>query len=333
MEANNIPLLQVKDLCVEYHIPAGTFRAVDKLSFNLESGKSLGIVGESGCGKTTAMLALLRLLPESGRIVEGEVLLKVKGEQKDILRLSPPVLQEFRWNKIAMVFQGAMNALNPVRTVGSQIREALIYHNTVPKNQLEEEVNMLLDLVGVSSSYKNRYPHQYSGGMRQRAMIAMALACRPDVLIADEPTTALDMMVQAQILDLLKHLQHELNLAIVMVTHDLGAVADLCDDVLVMYAGMMAEMAPVETIFEKPVHPYTRRLISAFPDIDNPKADLASIPGYPPALNNLPQGCRFKPRCEFHNEKCVRGIPDVVELRPGHYSRCPVTLSDYKVDL
>ena len=277
------------------------------------------------------MLALLRLLPESGRIVEGEVLLEVEGEQKDILRLSPSELQEFRWNKIAMVFQGAMNALNPVRTVGSQIREALIFHNSVPKNKVEEEIDLLLDLVGVSPAYKNRYPHQYSGGMRQRAMIAMALACRPDVLIADEPTTALDMMVQAQILDLLKKLQHELDLAVVMVTHDLGAVADLCDDVLVMYAGMMAEMAPVETIFEKPVHPYTRRLISAFPDIDNPKADLASISGYPPALNNLPKGCRFEPRCELSTDKCILEIPDVIEVSKGHYCRCPISLSDYKV--
>ncbi|RKX82779.1 MAG: ABC transporter ATP-binding protein, partial [Spirochaetes bacterium] len=317
MKANNIPLLQVKDLCVEYHIPAGVFKAVDKLSFNLEKGKSLGIVGESGCGKTTAMLALLRLLPESGRIVEGEVLLEVEGEQKDILRLPPSELKEFRWNKIAMVFQGAMNALNPVRTVGSQIREALILHNSVPKNKVEEEIELLLDLVGVSPAYKNRYPHQYSGGMRQRAMIAMALACRPDVLIADEPTTALDMMVQAQILDLLKKLQHELDLAVVMVTHDLGAVADLCDDVLVMYAGMMAELAPVETIFEKPVHPYTRRLISAFPDINNPKAELASIPGYPPALNKLPKGCRFEPRCELSTDKCILKIPDVIEVSKG----------------
>ena len=331
MKANNIPLLQVKDLCVEYHIPAGVFRAVDKLSFSLEKGRSLGIVGESGCGKTTAMLALLRLLPESGRIVEGEVLLEGKGGQKDILRLSSSELQKFRWNKIAMVFQGAMNALNPVRTVGSQIREALILHNSVPKNKVEEEIDLLLDLVGVSPVYKNRYPHQYSGGMRQRAMIAMALACKPDVLIADEPTTALDMMVQAQILDLLKKLQHELDLAVVMVTHDLGAVADLCDDILVMYAGMMAEMAPAETIFEKPVHPYTRRLISAFPDINNPKAELASIPGYPPALNNLPKGCRFGPRCDLCTDECNLGIPDIVEVSQGHYCRCPVTLSENKV--
>ena len=331
MKTDNLPLLRVKDLSVEHHIPAGTFRAVDKLSFALEKGKSLGIVGESGCGKTTAMLALLRLLPESGRIVEGEVLLETQNKTRDILRLSPSELQSFRWNKIAMVFQGAMNALNPVRTVGSQIREALIYHNSVPKNQVEEEVDLLLDLVGVLPSYKKQYPHQYSGGMRQRAMIAMALACRPDVLIADEPTTALDMMVQAQILDLLKKLQHELDLAVVMVTHDLGAVTDLCDDVLVMYAGMMAEMAPVETIFEKPVHPYTRRLISAFPDINNPKADLASIPGYPPALNNLPEGCRFEPRCELRTDECILGIPNVVEVSKGHYCRCPVNLSENKV--
>jgi peptide/nickel transport system ATP-binding protein len=311
-------LLVVRDLTVEYHTDAGVFRAVENLDFRLEQGKSVGIVGESGCGKTTAMLAVLRLLPESGRIVAGEVLL----EGTDLLHLSPAELAHYRWEKISMVFQGAMNALNPVRTVGSQIEEVLLLHNTVPRGQAKKEVARLLDLVGVSPSRSNQYPHQYSGGMRQRAMIAMALACRPQIVIADEPTTALDVMVQAQILDLLQELQRELNLAIIMVTHDLGVVAELCDEVLVMYGGRMAEYADADTIYNEAVHPYTRRLLLAFPDIDEPGAELASIPGHPPPLDNLPPGCRFEPRCGAATAGCAREVPQPVEVAPGHVVSC-----------
>ena len=311
-------LLEVQDLTVEYHTDAGIFRAVEHLNLRLEQGKSLGLVGESGCGKTTAMLALMRLLPEAGRIVGGEV----RFEGTDLLRLSPVEMRKYRWGKISMVFQGAMNALNPVRTVGSQIGEALLLHNTVPRNQAKEEVARLLDLVGVLPSRANQYPHQYSGGMRQRAMIAMALACRPLVVITDEPTTALDVMIQAQILDLLQELQAELNLSIIMVTHDLGVVAELCDDVLVMYGGRMAEYADADTIFNQPVHPYTRRLLHAFPDIDDPRAELASIPGFPPPLDDLPPGCRFEPRCGSAIEACAREIPVDVEVAPGHRASC-----------
>jgi peptide/nickel transport system ATP-binding protein len=313
-----VPLLDVRDLTVEYHTDAGVFRAVEHLNFHLEQGKSLGLVGESGCGKSTAMLALMRVLPEAGRIVGGEVLF----EGTDLLQLSPAEMREYRWGKISMVFQGAMNALNPVRTVGSQIGEVLRLHKTVPKNQIGKEVERLLDLVGVASSYKDQYPHQYSGGMRQRAMIAMALACRPQVVITDEPTTALDVMVQAQILDLLKELQRELNLAIIMVTHDLGLVAEVCDDVLVMYGGRMAEYAYADIIFERPVHPYTIRLLNAFPNIDDPRAELASIPGHPPPLDDLPPGCRFEPRCGMGGGGCARTVPQVVKIAPGHLCSC-----------
>ncbi len=311
-------LLEVRDLTVEYHTSAGIFRAVEDLSLHLEQGGSLGIVGESGCGKTTAMLALMRLLPEAGRIVGGQVLF----DGTDLLALSPTEMRQFRWEKISMVFQGAMNALNPVRTVGSQIEEALLLHSTVPRSQAGKEVARLLDTVGVSSSRTEQYPHQYSGGMRQRAMIAMALACRPKLVIADEPTTALDVMVQAQILDLLQELQRELDLSIIMVTHDLGVVAEICDDVLVMYGGRMAEYADIDTIYNEAVHPYTRRLLLAFPDIDHPGAELASIPGHPPPLDNLPPGCRFEPRCGLGGARCAQEIPQTVELAPKHLVSC-----------
>jgi peptide/nickel transport system ATP-binding protein len=311
-------LLSVSDLTVEYHTEAGVFRAVEQLNFNLDEGKSLGLVGESGCGKTTAMLALMRLLPEVGRIVEGEVLF----EGVDLLRLSTAELRKYRWGEISMVFQGAMNALNPVQTVGSQIEEAIHHHQTVTRKQAKEEVVRLLDLVGVSRSRTNQYPHQFSGGMRQRAMIAMALACKPKIIITDEPTTALDVMVQAQIMDLLNDLQTELNLAIIIVTHDLGQVAEFCDHVLVMYAGRLVEYADSEQIFLHSVHPYTRQLMMAFPDIDNPRTELASIPGHPPPLNDLPPGCRFEPRCGMGVERCTRESPGVYQVGPDHLCSC-----------
>ena len=311
-------LLEVRDLTVEYVTEAGVFCAVEELDFDLEQGKSLGVVGESGCGKTTAMLAAMRLLPEAGRITSGQVLL----EGVDILQLPLPQLRDYRWKKISMIFQGAMNALNPVRTVGSQIEEVLLLHDSVPRGEAKAEVGRLLDLVGVSPSRSNEYPHQYSGGMRQRAVIAMALACQPQVVIADEPTTALDVMVQAQILDLLQELQRDLDLSIIMVTHDLGVVAELCDEVLVMYGGKMAEWADIDRIYNHAAHPYTRRLLSAFPDIDDPRATLASIPGHPPPLDNLPPGCRFEPRCGVAIDRCGREMPQPIEVAPGHLASC-----------
>ena len=310
--------LDVRNLTIEYHTHAGVFRAVEDLTFHLEEGGSLGIVGESGCGKTTAMLAMMRLLPEEGRIVDGEILFK----STDLLQLSLAEMRRYRWNKISMIFQGAMNALNPVRTVESQIAEAIRIHNTVPRDQTKNEVLRLLDLVGVARSRSTQYAHQYSGGMRQRAMIAMALACRPQVVIADEPTTALDVMIQAQMLDLMQELQAELNLSIIIVTHDLGVIAELCDDVLVMYGGVLTEYADIDTIYNHSLHPYTQRLLSAFPDIDKPRAKLASIPGHPPALNNLPPGCRFEPRCELAEERCAIKTPSASEVAPGHIVSC-----------
>jgi peptide/nickel transport system ATP-binding protein len=313
-----MPLLDVRNLTVEYHPGEGRFRAVEDLSFSLEPRKSLGIVGESGCGKTTAMLALMRLLPEMGRIVGGQVLF----DSVDLLELSTAEIARYRWSKISMIFQGAMNALNPVRTVGSQIAEAIELHESVPVNEVKQEVLRLLDLVGITAERASQYPHQYSGGMRQRAMIAMALACHPQIVIADEPSTALDVMIQAQIMDLLQKLQKELGLSIVVVTHDLGLVAELCDDVLVMYGGRMAEVGSADDIYNGAQHPYTRRLLEAFPDIEKPRAELASIPGYPPPLNNLPPGCRFQPRCLVAEEICSLQTPPSISVSPVHLVSC-----------
>ncbi len=313
-------LLEVRDLSVDYVLEEGTaLHAVEGVSLGLEQGRSLGVVGESGCGKTTVMMALLRLLPQEGRIVHGQVLF----DGQDLLRLSEAQMRRVRWHRMAMVFQGAMNALNPVRTVESQIVEALLLHGVADSPRAaRQRAGELLELVGIPAHRGRQYPHQYSGGMRQRAVIAMALACQPRLLIADEPTTALDVMSQAQILELLESLQRELNLALVLVTHDLGIVAEACDDVLVMYGGMAVEYASSDAIFNAPRHPYTQRLLEAFPDVEKPGATLASIPGNPPRLDELPPGCRFEPRCHRRSEICVAAPPPMVQIAPGHRAAC-----------
>jgi peptide/nickel transport system ATP-binding protein len=321
-------LLEVRDLAVDYLVEGGVaLRAVDGVGFTLEEGRSLGLVGESGCGKTTVMMALLRLLPEEGRIVRGQVVL----DGRDVLQCSEAQMRDVRWREMAMVFQGAMNALNPVRTVESQIVEALRLHGTVKlARAARARAGELLELVGIPARRGSQYPHQYSGGMRQRAVIAMALACNPRVLIADEPTTALDVMIQAQILELLERLQSELNLALILVTHDLGVVAEVCDDVLVMYGGTVAEYASGEAIFNDARHPYTQRLLEAFPDVDRRTAGtvvgdgvgLASIPGTPPRLDDLPPGCRFEPRCHKRIERCTTAPPPLLRVGPAHHAAC-----------
>ena len=312
--------LDVRNLSVNYITDEGVvLNAVEDVSFQLDQGESLGIVGESGCGKTTVMLALLHLLPEAGRIVQGQVIFG--GE--DLLHYSEVEMRGLRWSKISMVFQGAMNALNPVRTIESQIIEALMIHGVENKrHRARVRTGELLELVGIPAERGRQYPHQYSGGMRQRAVIAMALACNPQVLIADEPTTALDVMIQAQILKLLVKLQSELNLALVVVTHDLGVVAEICDNVLVMYGGKVVEIGSSDDIFNNPQHPYTQRLLQAFPDVENPNADLVSIPGIPPRLDDLPPGCRFAPRCHVCGDLCQREMPKLIEVEPRHWFAC-----------
>jgi peptide/nickel transport system ATP-binding protein len=315
-------VLDVRNLSVNYLTDDGTaLNAVEGVSFNLEQGRSLGLVGESGCGKTTMMLALMRLLPEAGRIVQGQVLF----DGQDLLQVSEQDMRRYRWKDISIVFQGAMNALNPVRTVESQIVEALRLHGVITQSRLaRQRAGELLELVGIPAARGRQYPHQFSGGMRQRAVIAMSLACEPRILIADEPTTALDVMIQAQIIELLEKLQNELSLTLVVVTHDLGVVAEMCDDVLVMYGGVVAEYSSSDVIFNNPRHPYTQRLLKAFPDIAEPGSELASIPGVPPRLDDLPPGCRFAPRCHIGQGEtiCTQVEPDVVEILPGQFVAC-----------
>ena len=318
-QAPEAPLLDVRRLSTNFVSDEGVFRAVEDLSFHLMKGESMGLVGESGCGKTTAMLSLLRLLPAAGRIVSGEVLL----EGRDLMGLDEAEMRAVRWRSMSMIFQGAMNALNPVRPVGDQIGEALVVHDLAPSlKAATPRVTELLEMVGIPGSRRSQFPHQYSGGMRQRAMIAMALACSPQIVIADEPTTALDVMIQAQILELLERLQRELGLAVILVTHDLSVVAELCHRVLVMYGGVLAEYSDVDSIFNEPLHPYTRRLLEAFPDLSRLEGKLVSIPGHPPRLNNLPPGCRFAPRCPEAFERCRVEQPGVRQVRPGHWVTC-----------
>lgn len=313
-------LLEVKQLSVDYvNPPQPAAAALRGVSFTLRRGEALGVVGESGCGKSTLMLALMRLLPAAGRIVDGHVAL----DGIDLLALPEREMAAVRWKRIAMIFQGAMNALNPVRTVGDQIAEAIRLHEAVADGRaVDRRVGELLELVGIAASRRNQYPYQYSGGMRQRAMIAMALACSPDIVIADEPTTALDVMIQAQILQLLADLRRQLNLSILLVTHDLGIVAELCDTVMVMYGGILAESADVDAIYNTPSHPYTQELLKAFPDPTRPMERLASIPGSPPRLDALPPGCRFAPRCPHAFERCQHEQPPIYTIAPGHRSRC-----------
>jgi peptide/nickel transport system ATP-binding protein len=313
-------MLEVKNLSVCYLTEDEiALNAVEDVSFRLESGGSLGIVGESGCGKTTIILALMRLLPEVGRIVDGQVLFN----DSDLLQIRETEMCQVRWRDISMVFQGAMNSLNPVRTVERQIVEALLKHKQADNTrQARQRTAELLNLVGIAPERGKQYPHQYSGGMRQRAIIAMALSCNPKILIADEPTTALDVMIQAQITELLKKLQKELDLTLILVTHDLGVVAEMCDDVLVMYGGKVAEYGSSDTIYNAAKHPYTRRLLKAFPDIDNLDAELVSIPGVPPRLDDLPVGCRFSPRCHLCKDYCKREQPRLIEIEHHHYIAC-----------
>lgn len=291
------PLLEVRDLRVGFQTEQGLLTAVDDVDFTLEPGRTLGLVGESGCGKSVTALSLMRLLPQpAGRILGGSVYL----EGRDLTTLPIEEMRRIRGNDIAMIFQEPMTALNPVHRVGRQIIEAIQLHGPMPPNKALRRAVELMEWVGIPAPEQrvNEYPHQLSGGMRQRVMIAIALSCHPKVLIADEPTTALDVTVQAQILDLIKRLQRETGMAVILITHDLGVVAETCDDVAVMYAGRIAERGPVREIFTKPLHPYTQGLINCLPKLDHPpKTPLPVIPGMVPGLKDMPVGCRFASRC------------------------------------
>jgi len=314
-----VPLLSVRHLSVDFLMQDGRRgHALEDVSFDVRQGQTLGLVGESGCGKTTTLLAMMRLLPASARITAGEVL--YNGQ--DLLSLSEGEMRDFRWKEMSIVFQGAMNALNPVIRIDEQIREAILQHHLMNTAQATRRVGELVELVGIPRERAGQYPHEYSGGMRQRAMIALALACAPSILFADEPTTALDVMIQAQVLELLKRIQENLGLAIVLVTHDLGVVAEVCDSVAVMYGGKVAESGTADAIYNAPQHPYTQRLLQAFPDLNRPEGELASIPGTPPRVTDLPPGCRFEPRCHARIEVCATTPPPILETSAGHRAAC-----------
>lgn len=322
--------LVVKDLQMHYRTRNGDVRAVDNISFTLEPGRALGVVGESGCGKSSLGLTLLRLLPANGQVVGGSI----KLGDEELLELNDEAFRKgVRWKKLSMVFQGAMNALNPVLTVGSQISEAILAHEKVSKEEAAARAKQLLEMVGINPDRYNHYPHQFSGGMKQRAVIAMALACNPQVVIADEPTTALDVMVQAQVLKAMADLRRRLNLSMIMVSHDLSVIAQTCDEVAVMYAGRIVEYGPVEEVFTNPLHPYTQGLTQAFPDMYADRAPIVSIPGTPPNLIDPPSGCRFHPRCPLATEECKRIDPELLEKgRNGHKVACIKVSDDGQVE-
>jgi oligopeptide/dipeptide ABC transporter ATP-binding protein len=302
------PLLVVEGLRTHFTLDSGTVRAVDGVSFRLDHGEALGIAGESGCGKTTTALSLVRILPENARIVAGSI--KLMGI--DLVAKTDRQLQRYRWREISIVFQGAMNALNPVRRIADQIAEPIEQRLGESRPAARQRAGELLELVGIPKKRGRAYPHELSGGMRQRAMIAMALACDPAVVIGDEPTTALDVMVQAQILELLEELRHKLGLSLILITHDLSVIAETCDRVLVMYAGRVAEEGPVGEVFRRPRHPYTQKLLSTFPNIHADRRTLDVIPGSPPDLRDTPPGCPFAPRCPFAMAVCTEVVPPEV---------------------
>ncbi|MCR6692272.1 MAG: ABC transporter ATP-binding protein [archaeon YNP-LCB-003-016] len=313
-----MPLLQVRNLKTYYQTARGYVKAVDGVNFQIGEGEVFGLAGESGCGKTTVALSIIRLLPPGGRIIDGEIMFN----DKNILAMSEEDIRKIRWKKIAIVFQGAMNALNPVMKVGDQIVEAITTHEDVSKEEAWRRAEKLLEMVGIEPSRAKDYPHEFSGGMKQRVMIAMALACNPQLLIADEPATALDVIVQAQILKLMRDLQRKMNLSMMLITHDLSIIAETCNKVAIMYAGKIVEYADTKRIFREPQHPYTRGLIGAFPSIKGPRRKLISIPGTPPDLLNPPSGCRFHPRCPYTNNKCKSIEPEIKDLGGGHYVAC-----------
>ncbi len=312
-------VLTVNDLTMHYTTRRGPVYAVDQVSFNLARGDSLGLVGESGCGKTSVAISLLKLLPENADILEGEIL--VNGT--DLVPLTESQVRKYRWRNVAMVFQAAMNSLNPVYTVEEQILEAMRQHLPhLSEAEMKGRVNQLFELVGLDPSIKTEYPHQYSGGMRQRAVIAMSLSCDPDLIIADEPTTALDVIVQDALLKKIKEVQQRLNMAMIYISHDIAVIAEVSERVGVMYAGKLVELANSEEIFHNPLHPYTMGLMSSFPSIIGQKTELVTIPGEPPDLLHPPAACRFHPRCPFATEICRTEEPEFKEHAPGHWAAC-----------
>ena len=309
----------VKDLAIEYTSGGEAIHAVNGVSFDLAKGSTIGLVGETGAGKTSIAKAILRILPDHAtRAIRGQV--RFKG--KDLLGISEGDMRQYRGKSISMIFQDPMTALNPVKTVVEQIAEGLRMHQNISKHDAAKEAVKMLETVGISEDRAYEYSHQFSGGMKQRVVIAIALACKPELLIADEPTTALDVTIQAQVLDLMKNLQKELGTAMILITHDLGVVADVCESVAVVYAGKIVEYGSKEDIFDNAAHPYTIGLFGALPDLSKDVRRLSPVEGLPPDPSNLPKGCAFAPRCPHATESCRAGAVGMAEISPGHYVRC-----------
>ncbi len=314
------PLLEVDRLVMNYRTDAGYVSAIEDVSFTLHAGESLGLVGESGCGKTSIAMALLRLLADNAEFLSGEIRL----EGTNLLALSEEQMRQRRWSDISMVFQGAMNAWNPVYRVGDQIREAMDLHfrPRLSTKESNDRIERLFNLVGLSPRMADRYPHEFSGGMRQRAIIAMALSCDPKVIIADEPTTALDVIVQDQILQELKKIQAELGMSIIYISHDIAVIAEVTDTIGVMYAGKLVEIGPTSEVFARPRHPYAFLLLSSTPSVTGPRRKLAPLEGEPPNLLDPPPGCRFHPRCPWATDKCRTDVPINEDIGGGHLVAC-----------
>ena len=317
--SNNQAFLSIKDLVVEYTSDGQIVQAVNGVSFDLQKGRTIGLVGETGAGKTTIAKTIMRILPDrAAHIRGGQVLL----DGKDLLTTSEEEMRKVRGDKISMVFQDPMTALNPTMRVGDQIAEVIIHHNDISQAESEKRAGQMLEMVGIPAGCYREYPHQFSGGMKQRVVIAMALACTPDILLADEPTTALDVTIQAQVLDMINDLKQKNNTSMILITHDLGVVAQVCDDVAVIYAGQIVERGSKEQVFDHPHHPYTIGLFGAIPSMNVDEEYLHPIDGLPPDPSNLPKGCPFNPRCPYATDACRKGAIGEVQTPDGHWCRC-----------
>lgn len=317
--SNENVFLSVRNLTVEYTSGGSHIQAVNGVSFDLEKGKTLGLVGETGAGKTTIAKSLLRILPDrSAKILDGEVLF----DGQDLLKLQEKEMRQVRGNKIAMIFQDPMTALNPVKKLGDQIAEVIKIHNDITNAEAMKRAKEMLELVGIPAARYNEYPHQFSGGMKQRVVIAIALACNPELLLADEPTTALDVTIQAQVLEMIAQLREKFQTSMIMITHDLGVIAESCDNVAIVYAGQIVEYGTLEQIFDHPTHPYTIGLFGALPNMNVNEEWLHPIEGLTPDPSNLPKGCPFHPRCKYATDACRQGTIPVVKTPDGHDCRC-----------
>lgn len=316
---NREELLRIEDLVVSYRTSEEIVRAVNGVSFSVKKGQTLGLVGETGAGKTTIAKSIMSILPDPPAKVDGGT---IWFEGRDILRMKEREIRKIRGKKISMIFQDPMTALNPVFTVGDQIAEGIRIHENISRKQSEERAKEMLEMVGIPSARYGEYPHQFSGGMKQRVVIAIALSCNPELLIADEPTTALDVTIQAQVLEMIGELKDKFNTAMILITHDLGIVAEVCDQVAVVYAGEIVEMGDREDIFDRPAHPYTNGLFAALPSLAGDQKRLKPIKGLTPNPADLPEGCKFWPRCPYASEECRKNNPPLTEISPGHFSKC-----------